>query len=85
MMRGKFPVLGHAGLYIPWSEIEPHRDQAKKNHWQTLEQLAERGGLDPVEMFAVMNDIPWSFRLGKMSDCHAIEWLRENADLGGAA
>jgi hypothetical protein len=55
-----FPVLGprwpDAPREVPWDFIEPHRRQALKNHDQTLERLAERGGLDPTEMVAVLED-----------------------------
>jgi hypothetical protein len=40
--------------------MEPHRRQALANHDQTLERLAERGGLDPGEMVAVVEERPWS-------------------------
>lgn len=36
---------------VPWSFAETFREQAKKNHDQTLERLAERGGLAPEEMW----------------------------------
>ena len=42
---------------IPWAIIEPHRKQAKENHCgQTLERLAQRGGLDPRELRCVLED-----------------------------
>jgi hypothetical protein len=45
---------------VPWSLLEPHEQQAKWNHGgQTLKRLAERGGLDPTEMLAVLEDRPW--------------------------
>ena len=33
--------------------------QALKNHQQTLQRLAERGGLSPCEMLAVMDKRDW--------------------------
>lgn len=39
---------------IPWSVIAPHEHQALRNHDQTLERLAERGGLGPTELLAVL-------------------------------
>ncbi len=67
MMR-QFPIL-YAGRQrkehrwwpksISWNLIEPHRNHAEKNHGQTLERLAERGGLDPVELWCVINDRGW--------------------------
>lgn len=44
---------------IPWALIAPHEAQAKENHDQTLERLAERGGLDPDEAVAVLEDREW--------------------------
>lgn len=43
-------------LNIPWEMIEPHAKQAKLNHDQSLERLAERGGLDANEAIAVLTD-----------------------------
>lgn len=36
---------------VPWSFVEVFREQAERNHGQTLERLAERGGLAPDEMW----------------------------------
>ncbi len=42
---------------VPWKLIEPHAAQASKNHGgQTLQRLAERGGLSIHEMYAVLTD-----------------------------
>ena len=41
-----FPIMG--GPAIPWSMIRPHERQAERNHSQSLERLAQRGGLDPA-------------------------------------
>lgn len=42
---------------VPWWMLAPHEKQALRNHGgQTLERLAERGGLAPNEMVAVMED-----------------------------
>lgn len=35
---------------IAWGQAEKFRKQAESNHGQTLERLAERGGLSPEEM-----------------------------------
>lgn len=39
---------------VPWSLVEPDRRQAKRNHSQTLERLAQRGGLSPHELLATL-------------------------------
>ena len=51
-----FPIMG--GPAVPWKMIEPHERQAERNHNQTLERLAERGGLDCSEAICVLNDCP---------------------------
>lgn len=61
MTEKRFPILNpHNRIKsIPWDMIEPHRDQAKKNHMQSLERLAERGGLTWDELACVLADRPW--------------------------
>jgi len=55
----RFPIM--EGPSIPWEMILPHERQAKKNHGgQTLERLAERGGLGCSEVVAVLYDRPWT-------------------------
>lgn len=51
----RFPIMG--GPSIPWSMIEPHERQAKSFHDQSLERLAQRGGLAPSEALAVLDDV----------------------------
>ena len=58
-IKKKFPVITtprRDGAFIFWDMIEPHREQAHRNHGQTLERLAERGGLGPEELVAVLED-----------------------------
>jgi hypothetical protein len=44
---------------VPWSLVVEHEAQAKANHSQSLERLAERGGLSPCELVAVLENRPW--------------------------
>jgi len=46
------------GPAIPWEIIAPHEKQALYNHDQTLQRLAERGGLCSQEALATLNDEP---------------------------
>lgn len=42
---------------VPWAMLAPHDRRAQKNHGgQTLHRLAERGGLDPIELVCVLDD-----------------------------
>jgi hypothetical protein len=58
---------------IPWDIILPHERQAQKNHYQSLERLAERGGLGLDEAIAILEDRPWH----KMDEIVALERLSE--------
>ena len=58
-MEKRFPILGELDE-IPWAAIAPHEVQAIKNHYQTLERLAERGGLAWSEALAVLEDRPYT-------------------------
>lgn len=58
-----FPILASAGGYgrqpapprtLPWEMIATHEPQALRNHGQTIERLAERGGLSHKEALAVI-------------------------------
>lgn len=61
---------------IPWELVAPHESQALANHSQTLERLNERGGLDPRELYGVMNGYKWR-ELDKLDINTCIEWLNE--------
>ena len=41
---------------VPWGFIEQYERAAKQIHTQTIERLAERGGLTPCEMMAVITN-----------------------------
>ncbi len=44
---------------IPWDAISTHEQQARANHGQSLDALAQRGGLSPYELLAVLFDQPF--------------------------
>lgn len=66
-----FPVLGGRDVkfYVPMDFVEPHEQQAQRNHSQSLKRLAERGGLSPCELLAVIEDRDWR----KIGDAEA--WM----------
>ena len=46
---------------VPWWMVQQHETQAMRNHGgQTLVRLAERGGLGPDELCAVLEDRRWT-------------------------
>jgi hypothetical protein len=63
MPREFMPILKEPGFRLPWALIAPHEGRALKNHDQTLERLAQRGGLSFTEAYAVLTD----------KDCSAVK------------
>lgn len=66
MTDRQFPIMvGYLGTpgpcpsSIPWEAIAPYDGQARVNHQQSLEHLASRGGLSPMEAFLVMTGRTW--------------------------
>lgn len=92
MTNRRFPVLNHQNCHprdrktmpnsVPWAFAETFRAQAERNHDRTLEQLAERGGLAPEEMYRAAHG--WGlyhmgerFMRGMIDEQVAIDWLYE--------
>lgn len=61
---------------VPWALIAPHELRAMRTHEQTLERLAERGGLSPTEALAVLTDRDVFDVLRTTSHAEAIERLK---------
>lgn len=91
-----FPIL-HDPIVraVPWAAIQPHEAQAQRNHSQSLERLAERGGLDVAEAVLIMRDQSWThvitpiskarmaaYRLALMRDLHQFEVARSGLTSG---
>jgi hypothetical protein len=63
---------------VPWAFAETFREQAEDNHGQTLERLAERGGLAPEEMWLAahgqgLSKFRWTVPVPNEEACG--EWL----------
>jgi hypothetical protein len=64
--RTRMPIMGATLLAeIPFAMLVPHEAQARSNHGQTLERLAQRGGLGASEAI----DILEGRRGGSTKDC----------------
>ena len=61
--------------------LAPHEEQAQRNHLQSLETLASRGGLSACEAVAVLEDRRWH----KMPKDEAVARLVELVNLAAAA
>lgn len=61
MTRTTMPIMGSKILSeIPFAMIAPHEAQALSNHGQTLERLAQRGGLAACEAIDILEHRPWA-------------------------
>lgn len=45
---------------VPFDLVEEHQEQFQSNHSQSPKELASRGGLDPAELAAVLENRMWS-------------------------
>lgn len=60
MSRELMPIMsGKLLKAIPWAMIAPHDAQAESNHSQSLERLAQRGGLAPSEALDILQGRRW--------------------------
>ncbi len=85
MTRSTFPILlgGREGQELvaqgcprslPWSVVAPYEERAQLNHDQSLERLAERGGLGPSELVSLFLNEKLDF---KRTDLEALPQLLE--------
>lgn len=49
-----YPILADPPLYVPWGMVEAAESTCRKNHNQSPQYLAERGGLSWKELAAVL-------------------------------
>lgn len=60
MARTVMRIMGATLLSeIPWDMIAPHEEQAQSNHGQSLERLAQRGGLGASEALDIIEGRSW--------------------------
>lgn len=59
---------------LPWSLVEQWREQAERNHGQTLERLHERGGLAPEELWVAARGLDLR-RIRDVTESEAGRWL----------
>lgn len=66
--KGKDPNPNQIPKQLPMDFVKRFEDQIKKNHDQTLERLAERGGLHPTELCAAMYGMDINLYFGNRKD-----------------
>lgn len=61
-MRTAMPIQHRTDVaaFVPWSIFTPEDDaQAKRNHDQSLDELAARQGVSICELVAILDHRPW--------------------------
>lgn len=70
MADRRFPIQD--GPSVPWEFMAPHESQARKNHGQTLEGLAKRGGLGCAEAWVIVHGLK---HLDILHEEHKVKWI----------
>jgi hypothetical protein len=78
MMSFRMPIENenYERRYLQWEPTERDRQRADINHGQTLERLAQRGGMSWCEMAAILSDRPWH----RMTEAAAIAEIEAEGD-----
>jgi hypothetical protein len=61
-----FPIQSKHIRSIPWAMLAPNESRALRNHGQSLQVLAGRGGLCPMEALLILKDLPWDGRVFRL-------------------
>ncbi|NRH21566.1 hypothetical protein HOO68_06005 [Candidatus Gracilibacteria bacterium] len=73
IMERHFPIM--KGPSVPWVVMIPHETMCQVNHHQSLQRIAERGGLSPGEAWCVVSGIDLSRRKTAIPwDEYEAEW-----------
>jgi len=73
--RKTFPILKGEGASIDYQLVADHAEQARANYYQSVDRLAERGGLSWCELYAVLHNRKWEKMAvnDAMIACRALE------------
>jgi len=83
-MADKFPILSKNLKSVPWSFADRFRTSIEANHGQTLERLANRGGLSPGELMCAGCSQKLSYLIThKIKETTAMVWLDEALEIYG--
>lgn len=72
---------------IPREMLAPHEAQAQRNHSQSLQRLADRGGLSACEALAVLENREWrpDAEANRKLCMRVLKWIKEfNPESGHA-
>lgn len=65
---------------IPMHLLKPYERQAVRNHSQSLQRLAERGGMSPCEILGIIRGINWGqLKLRPDDEAELIKWVERQS------
>ena len=80
MARIYMPIMGDAEITVlPFAMFKPNEARAVKNHAQSLEQLAQRGGLNLSEALDILEDCKCGWSSG-LPETEVRQRMREHFD-----
>lgn len=68
---------------IPFALVAAHESQTRKNHYQSVERLAARGGLTPSELMAILEDREWQLMDDQIAIDQLLQYLEEHRVCSG--
>lgn len=71
------PVMNGINIKsIPMRLLVPFERQAVRNHSQSLQRLAERGGMDSTEILGMVRGLSWSqLKVRPDDEAELIKWV----------
>jgi hypothetical protein len=81
MALENMPVMhGKQIKSIPMRILLPYEEQALRNHSQSLQRLAERGGMDACEIYGMLRGLRWSqLKPHPDDEANLIAWVASKA------
>lgn len=81
----KFPIMGHSEIKsVPWWLAETAQGQLYRNHRQSVERLAQRGGLDIFELAGALTGRKWS-QLRDLTEVQALAVIQRRLEVAEGA
>jgi len=77
MPLGNMPVMKCASIKsIPMQLLVPYEKQALRNHGQSLQRLAERGGMAACEILGIVRELSWGeLKVRPDDEAELIKWV----------
>ncbi|WP_062390790.1 hypothetical protein [Pseudomonas abietaniphila] len=77
MSLENMPVMRGVNIkQVPMQLLRPYEEQALRNHSQSLQRLAERGGMNACEILGIIRGLRWSqLKHHPDDEANLIKWV----------